>query len=42
MTALLYRILYRLGITPWEEMASLPIAGQIEVLFATEEEQRGP
>jgi SAM-dependent methyltransferase len=42
MTALLYRLLYRLGITPWEDMASLPIAGQIEALFAAEEEQGDP
>jgi len=38
--SLLYRVLYGLGITPWEQMASLPIAKQIAGLFDREEQQR--
>ena len=42
MTNLFYRIMYRLGITPWEEMAALPIAEQIADLFDRAEEGREP
>jgi SAM-dependent methyltransferase len=38
-----YRILYRVGFTPWEQMArSMPIVEQISALFAREEEGRQP
>jgi len=42
MTSLFYRILYRIGLTPWEEMASLPIAEQVSALFDRAEEGREP
>lgn len=38
-----YRILYRVGFTPWEQMAkSMPIVEQISALFAREEAGRQP
>jgi hypothetical protein len=38
-----YRILYRVGFTPWEQMAeSAPIVEQISALFAREEAGRRP
>jgi SAM-dependent methyltransferase len=40
--SLAYRILYRIGFTPWEQMATLPVADQIEALFAREEAGRPP
>jgi SAM-dependent methyltransferase len=41
--SLAYRILYRIGFTPWEQLASLPDLGQrIIALFEREEEGREP
>lgn len=40
--SLAYRILYRVGFTPWEQMARLPVADQIAALFAREEAGREP
>lgn len=40
MTGVFYRIMYRMGLTPWEEMATLPIAEQILGLFDRVEEGR--
>jgi SAM-dependent methyltransferase len=37
-----YRLLYRIGFTPWERMASLPIADQIAALIACEERGEPP
>ncbi len=37
-----YRVLYRLGFTSWEQMATLPIADQISDMFDREEDGRGP
>ena len=38
-----YRILYRVGFTPWEQMVrSMPIVEQISALFAREEAGRQP
>jgi SAM-dependent methyltransferase len=37
-----YRILYRVGFTPWEQMAKAPVADQIAALFAREEAGRQP
>ncbi len=38
--SLQYRILYRLGITPWEQMATLPVREQLIGLFEREERDR--
>jgi len=35
-----YKVAYWLGVTPWEEMATLPIAEQITSLFGREEKER--
>jgi len=35
-----YKVAYWLGVTPWEEMATLPIAEQITSLFDREERER--
>lgn len=40
--SLIYKILYGVGFTPWEEMAELPIAEQISAMFDREEEGRQP
>jgi methylase of polypeptide subunit release factors len=40
--SLAYRILYRVGFTPWERIAESPAAQQIAALFAREEEGREP
>lgn len=40
--SLTYKILYRLGITPWEQMANLPVTDQISWLFEREEAGREP
>lgn len=41
--SLQYRILYRLGITPWEQMAKFPVREQLIGLFEREERDReGP
>jgi SAM-dependent methyltransferase len=37
-----YRFLYLIGFTPWERMASSPIADQVDRLFAREEAERDP
>lgn len=37
-----YRIAYWIGLTPWEEMATLPIARQIASLLDREEAEREP
>jgi SAM-dependent methyltransferase len=37
-----YRLLYRVGFTPWEQMAKHPIARQIATLFEREEAGREP
>jgi SAM-dependent methyltransferase len=37
-----YKILYRLGFTPWEQMAELPVAEQISAIFDREEAGREP
>jgi hypothetical protein len=38
--SLVYRILYRVGLTTWERLAELPVAEQILALFAREEAER--
>ena len=38
--SLAYRILYGIGVTPWEQMAKLPVADQGAGLFAREEQGR--
>lgn len=38
--SLFYRFAYRIGLTPWERMSSLPIAGQIAALLDREQEER--
>ena len=40
--SLFYQIAYWAGLKPWEEMAVLPIAGQIASLFEREESERQP
>lgn len=40
--SLFYRLAYSIGLTPWEEMATLPIAKQISALFDREENERQP
>jgi SAM-dependent methyltransferase len=40
--SLAYRLLYRVGFTPWEQMARHPIARQIAALFEHEEAGREP
>ncbi|MGH2986235.1 MAG: class I SAM-dependent methyltransferase [Solirubrobacterales bacterium] len=40
--SLAYRILYRIGFTPWERTADLPAGDQITALFAREEAGREP
>jgi SAM-dependent methyltransferase len=40
--ALFYKVAYRIGLKPWEEMAVLPIAEQILSLFDREESGRRP
>jgi len=42
MTGVFYRVMYRLGLTPWEEMATLPIGEQILRLFDRAEQGRVP
>jgi SAM-dependent methyltransferase len=37
-----YRLLYRVGLTPWEKMAQLPAAQQVSRLFDREEARRQP
>ncbi len=38
-----YRVLYGVGFTPWEQIATLPVAtGRISALFEREEEGRQP
>ena len=37
-----YRLIYSVGFTPWEKMASLPAAKQIDGLFDREQEGREP
>lgn len=39
--SLQYRVLYRLGFTPWEQMAKLPVREQLISLFEQEEHDRG-
>lgn len=40
--SLFYKAAYWIGVTPWEEMATLPIAKQIASLFDREERERQP
>jgi SAM-dependent methyltransferase len=40
--SLAYRLLYGVGFTPWEQMASHGIAQQMEALFGREEDGREP
>jgi SAM-dependent methyltransferase len=40
--SLFYRVTYWLGVRPWEQMARLPIGGQISSLLAREEGERTP
>jgi SAM-dependent methyltransferase len=40
--SLAYRLLYRVGITPWEQMATHGVAQQIATLFEREEHGREP
>lgn len=40
--SLFYRLSYWIGIKPWEEMASLPIAAQISSLLDREQRERQP
>jgi SAM-dependent methyltransferase len=42
MMSVFYRVAYWIGVTPWEDMATLPIAQQISSLFDREEEERQP
>lgn len=37
-----YRLAYQIGLKPWEDMATLPIAGQIAALLDREERERCP
>ncbi|MDQ3675390.1 MAG: class I SAM-dependent methyltransferase [Actinomycetota bacterium] len=37
-----YRLLYRVGFTPWEQMATHPVAKQISTLFDREQAGRQP
>jgi SAM-dependent methyltransferase len=39
--SLQYRLLYRIGFTPWEQMADLPVKEQLVSLFEREERERG-
>ena len=39
--SLQYRLLYRLGFKPWEQIAELPVREQLLSLFEREEHQRG-
>ena len=39
--SLQYRLLYRLGFTPWEQMVKLPVREQLVSLFADVERDRG-
>lgn len=40
--SMFYKIAYRVGLTPWEKMATLRIAKQISSLFDREERERRP
>ena len=40
--SLFYRLIYTVGVTPWEKMAKLPAAKQIDGLFDREQEGREP
>lgn len=40
--SLFYKLAYTIGLKPWEEMATLPIAEQIHALFDREENEREP
>jgi SAM-dependent methyltransferase len=40
--SLAYRLLYRVGFTPWEQMATHGVAQQIAALFEREEDGRAP
>lgn len=42
LMGLLYRLLYLVGITPWENMAGLPAGEQVSAMFDREEEDRQP
>ncbi len=37
-----YRLLYRIGFTPWEQMGEAPFADEVVALFAREESGRDP
>jgi SAM-dependent methyltransferase len=37
-----YKVLYRLGITPWERMPTLPVAKQVAAMLDREEGKREP
>ena len=39
---LFYRLLYRVGLTPWEGLPGLPVADQISALLDREEAEREP
>lgn len=39
--SLVYRVLYTVGFTPWEEMPGLPIAGQVHGMFDRVEADQG-
>ena len=40
--SLFYKIIYRLGFTPWERMPNLPVAGQVSAMLDREENGRQP
>jgi SAM-dependent methyltransferase len=37
-----YKLLYRVGLTPWEGLPELPVSGQVSALFDREEADREP
>ena len=37
-----YKVLYRLGVTPWERMPTLPVAKQVAAMLDREEGKRQP
>jgi SAM-dependent methyltransferase len=42
MVRLFYKLLYRIGVTPWEGLPDLPVSDQVAALFDREEAGREP
>jgi methylase of polypeptide subunit release factors len=40
--SMIYKLAYSIGLTPWEDMSTLPIASQITSLLDREEKERQP